>query len=108
LVEQQILSAGSVEQWLLGSVELDSLAGRTDPQELGADIPTQILYEAYCEYTRRRSARVETLVMFGKLLTKLFGPSRRLPALRSGKRTVGYFVPDAAALSLALHKQLKT
>jgi hypothetical protein len=108
LVEQQVLSAGSVEQWLLGSVEVDNLAGRTDPQELGCDIPTQILYEAYCEYTRRRTARVETLVMFGKLLTKLFGPSRRLPASRSGKRAVGYSVPDAAALRLAVHKHLKT
>ena len=106
----EVLSAGSVEQWLLGSVELDNLAGRTDLQglqELGRDIPTQILFDAYSEYTRRRNARVETLVMFGKLLTKLFGPSRRLAA-SSGKRSVGYFIPDAAALRQAVHKYLKT
>jgi hypothetical protein len=108
LVEQQVLSAGSVEQWLLGSAEVDNLAGRTDSQELGREIPTNILYEAYCEYTRRRAARVETLVMFGKLLTKLFGPSRRLPASQSGKRAVGYFIPDAALLCQAVHKHLKT
>ena len=110
LVEQQLLSAGSVEQWLLGCAYIDSLAGTSDllgTQDLGRDISTQVLYHAYGEYTRRRGARPESLIMFGKLLSKLFGPSRRLPASQSGKRPFGYFIPDAAGVRRAVHGHLK-
>jgi hypothetical protein len=82
---------------------------------LANEIPTQKLYDAYCEYTRRRAVvRVQPLVAFGKVLTKLFGSSRRLAAqsstsgLVSTSRPVGYFVPDARALHDAVHKHLKT
>jgi len=110
LAEQQVLSAGSVEQWLLGCADIDSLAGTTDlqgTQDLGRDISTQILYHAYGEYTRRRAARPESLIVFGKLLSKLFGPSRRLPASQSGKRIPGYSIPDAAGVRRAVHGHIK-
>jgi hypothetical protein len=113
LVEQQVLSAGSVEQWLLACADLDTIAtGTRDPhfcESLGRDIPTKTLYDAYCEYASRRSgARVEPLTVFGRLLTKMLGPSRRLSAGSSGIRLPGYLVPNAAALRKAVHAHLKT
>jgi hypothetical protein len=114
LVEQQVLSAGSIEQWLLACADLDTIAVGTrtpysSPSNLGCEISTQTLYDAYCEYANRRSGtRVESLTAFGRLLTKMLGPSRRMPAQSSGRRPPGYFVPDSAALRLAVHGHLKT
>lgn len=115
LVEQQILSAGSVEQWLIACADLDIIAvGARDTysahHELGCEIPTQTLYDAYCEYIKRRSgARAESLTVFGRLLTKMLGPSRRIKASQSsGRRSPGYLVPDAGALRQAVHAHLKT
>jgi hypothetical protein len=115
LIEQQVLSAGSVEQWLLACADLDAIAvGTRDPHvtppKLGSDIATRGLYDAYCEYTNRRTgARTESLGAFGRLLTKTLGPSRRLAVSQpSGSRPPGYFVPDAAALREAVHGHLKT
>jgi hypothetical protein len=116
LVEQQVLSAGSVEQWLLACADLDTIAIGTrtsnysPPPNLGCEIATQALYDAYCEYANRRSgARIESLTVFGRLLTKMLGPSRRLPAAQSsGRRWPGYFVPDTDTLRAAVHAHLKT
>jgi hypothetical protein len=115
LVEQQVLSAGSVEQWLLACADLDTIAiGTRTPcsstSSLGSEIATQTLYDAYCEYANRRhGARIESLTVFGRLLTKMLGPSRRLPAAQSsGRRPPGYFVLDADALRNAVHTYLKT
>jgi hypothetical protein len=111
LIEQQVLSAGSVEEWLLACVETDSIIGKDayPAKQLATEHSTQALYESYREYTRQRSARVQPLVAFGRVLTKILGPSRRLPATTSSSnRPPGYFVPDAAALDRAVHHHLKT
>jgi Family of unknown function (DUF5906) len=125
LVEQQVLSAGSVEEWLLACADLESIVN-ADPYSgntpLACDYATRTLYDAYCNYTRRRAgARVQPLVAFGKVLTKVLGPSRRLapaprppgappppPGAPPPSRPPGYHVPDAPALHHAVHKHLRT
>lgn len=112
LVDQQILSAGSIHQWLLACADYDSVAGKPDQtapiQSLGCDISTAALYDAYCAYSKQRAARVESQVMFGRVLTAMFGAGRRLPAGRSGKRPMGYSIPKADAVRQAVLAELKT
>ena len=93
LVEQQIMSAGSVEQWLFACTEVDDVAGAANVG-LGRDVATQTLYEAYTVYTKTRGSRPESLTRFGRLMTELFGASRRLPACQSNKRPPGYSIPE--------------
>jgi hypothetical protein len=77
LVEQQIMSAGSVEQWLL-CAEVEALAGSMNGAvSIGKDVATQMLYEAYTAYTKTRGARPESLTRFGRVMTGIFGQSRR-------------------------------
>jgi hypothetical protein len=112
LVEQQVLSAGSVEEWLLACADLHRIVGKPDEycaRSLGSDYSTLTLYDSYGEYTRRRpGARVQPLVAFGKVLTRILGPSRRLTVQASGTRPPGYPIPDAPTLHQAVHKYLKT
>jgi hypothetical protein len=109
LAQQQLLSAGSVEQWLLACAEMGALAGRAELScaELGSIISTQELYEAYSAFTRRRGARPEATSSFGKVLTKICGRSQRLPANLNPKRPPGYFIPDASQLAQRVHRHLK-
>jgi hypothetical protein len=108
LVQQQIMSAGSVDQWLLACCEVDGLAGSPYSGGLNAEIATQTLYEAYAGHTRTLGSRVVPLPRFGRLMTELFGPSRRLSATQGTKRSPGYFVPDAAGVRSAVLRRLKT
>jgi hypothetical protein len=105
LIDQQVMSAGSIEQWLLACTEIDAVAGIDTI--LGNDIATSALYRAYVEHTRSRSQRPETLTMFGKLLTKLFGPSKRLPGAQSSTRAPSYSIPGADGIRGAVLKHLK-
>jgi hypothetical protein len=108
LVEQQIMSAGTVEQWLLACSEVDGLAGeRHGAGSLGTQITTQMLYEAYAGYTKTRGLRPESLTRFGRLMTELFGPSRRLSASQNAKRPPAYFIPDKAGMRAAVLQRLK-
>jgi hypothetical protein len=109
LAQQQVLSAGSVEQWLLACAEMDAMAGKAEisSAELGSIISTQELYEAYSAFTRRRGARPEATSSFGKVLTKICGCSRRLPANLNGKRAPGYSIPNASQLASRVHCHLK-
>ncbi len=108
LVEQQIMSAGSVEQWLPACAEVEALAGSmSGTGSIGADVATQMLYEAYTAYTKTRGARPESLTRFGRVMTELFGQSHRLPATQSTKRPPGYFMPDADRLRAAVLRRLK-
>jgi hypothetical protein len=108
LVEQQIMSAGTVEQWLLACSEVDGLAGAPQvPASFGAEIATHVLYEAYTGYTKTRGSRPESLTRFGRLMTELFGPSRRLSTSQSAKRSPGYFIPDTASMRAAVLQRLK-
>ena len=108
LIEQQIMSAGTVEQWLLACSEVESLAGAPYAGGLGTDIATQTLFDAYTAYTSTGGARRESLTQFGRLLTDLFGPSRRLPSSQNPKRSPGYFIPDPAGIRAAVLRRLKT
>jgi len=110
LAQQQLLSAGSVEQWLLACAEMEALAGKTELSSaaLGSVISTQELYEAYSAFTRRRGARRDATSSFGKVLTKICGRSQRLPANLSRHRSPGYLIPDASQLSQRVHHHLKT
>jgi hypothetical protein len=109
LVQQQIMSAGTVEQWLLACSEVDGLAGEPHGAgSLGTEITTKMLYEAYTGYTKTRGLRPESLTRFGRLMTELFGPSRRLSASRSAKRCPAYSIPDAAGVRAAVLQRLKT
>jgi hypothetical protein len=109
LGQQQLLSSGSVEQWLLACVEMESVTGKSDcsPAKLGNVISTQELYLAYSDFTRRRGARPESTSSFGKTLKRVCGKSRRLAATVNSKRPPAYFVPRAAELSKRLRKHLK-
>jgi Family of unknown function (DUF5906) len=109
LAQQQLLSAGSIEQWLLACAETDAVIGKADisSAELGSTISTQELYEAYSDFIRRRGARPEGTSSFGKVLTKICGRSMRLPANLRGKRPPGYSVPDAIQLFKRVHSHLK-
>jgi hypothetical protein len=109
LVEQQIMSAGSIEQWLLACAEIEALAGSMHGTgNLGTEIPTQTLYEAYTVYTKTRGPRPETLTRFGRLMTELFGPSHRLSVTQNPKRPPGYAIPNADGLRAAVLQRLKT
>jgi hypothetical protein len=109
LAQQQIMSAGSVEQWLLACCEIDGLLGATCGGGLNAEVPTQTLYEAYSAHTKTRGLRPDTVQQFGRVITDLFGPSRRLPATQgSTKRHPGYFIPDAKGMDAAVRQRLKT
>lgn len=107
LVEQQIMSAGTVEQWLLACCEVDGLAGSTSAGHLGIEVATQTLFEAYTAYTSSGNARRESLTRFGRLLTELFGPSRRLSSSHGSTRPPGYLLPDASGIRAAVFKRLK-
>lgn len=109
LAQQQVLSAGSVEQWLLGCAELDGVIGKEEfsVAELGSMISTQVLYGAYSDFTKRRGARPEGTSSFGKVLTKICGRSRRLSANVGSKRLPGYPIPDASELSASVYRHLK-
>jgi hypothetical protein len=103
LVEQQIMSAG-----LLACSEVEGLAGAPyGGGSLGTEITTQVLYEAYTGYTKTR-VRPESLTRFGRLMTGLFGPSGRLSASQSAKRSPGYLIPAAAGVRAAVLQRLKT
>jgi hypothetical protein len=112
LVEQQILSAGSVEEWLLACADLDAIVGGPDGstgRQLDTDVPTEALYNAYCDYIRRRTGiRAQPLVVFGKTLTKLFGAPRKLPANGNGPRKNGYPMPDASRVRTLVEKYIRT
>ncbi len=108
LIEQQIMSAGTVEQWLLACSEVESLAGAPYGSGLGTEIATQQLFEAYTAYTNTGGGRRELLTRFGRLLKELFGPSRRLPSSQNTKRPPGYFIPDPAGIRAAVFRRLKT
>jgi len=109
LVEQQIMSAGTVEQWLLGCSEVEGVASaQYGPNSLGTEIATSELYAAYTGYTKTRGLRPQSLTRFGRLMTELFGPSRRLPASHYMKRSPGYSIPDAAGVRAAVLHRLKT
>ena len=111
LVEQQILSADTIEEWLLACADVDSVLSKPESyaaKELGTEHPTESLYDAYCEYVRRRpGVRVQSLVVFGKKLTQVIGQPRRLPANSSGTRKMGYHIPDASALRNAVLRYLR-
>jgi hypothetical protein len=109
LAEQQVLSAGSTEQWLLACAEMEGVigVGPTPTAQLGTLVSTQELYGAYSDFTRRRSARVDGLPNFGRVLTKICGPSRRLPVSRSPHRSPGHSVPSASQLTKLVHRHLK-
>jgi hypothetical protein len=109
LVEQQIMSAGSIEQWLLACAEVEALAGVVHGTlGIGDDIATQTLYDAYTAYTKTRGPRPEALTTFGRVMTALFGPPRRLPLAQSPTRLPAYSIPDANALRAAVLQRLKT
>ena len=68
----------------MACADLDAIAMGTrdeySPRKLGCEISTKTLYDSYCDYANRRNgARIESLTVFGRLLTKMFGPLRRLP-----------------------------
>jgi hypothetical protein len=109
LVQQQLMSAGNIEQWLLACSEVEALTGSPHGGgSLGTDIATQTLYEAYTGYTKNRGLRPDGLTRFGRLMTELFGPSRRLPKAENSKRTPAYSIPVAADVRKAVHRRLKT
>jgi len=109
LAQQQLLSAGSVEQWLQACAEMDAVAGTAEysVRELGNINSTQDLYSAYTEFTRRRGARPESTPTFGKVLTKICGRAKRLPVIANPKRPPGYVIPKARELSKRIRRHLK-
>ncbi len=109
LAQQQVLSAGSTEQWLLACAEMEGVigSGPAPAAQLGTLVSTQELYGAYSDFTRRRSARVDGLPNFGRVLTKICGPSRRLPVSRSPHRSPGHSIPSASQLTKLVHSHLK-
>jgi Family of unknown function (DUF5906) len=109
LAQQQVLSAGSTEQWLLACAEMEVVAGNgtTPAAQLGTLVSTQELYGAYSDFTRRRNARVDSPPNFGRILKKICGPSSRLPTSRSPQRSPGYSVPGASQLTKLVHHHLK-
>jgi uncharacterized protein DUF5906 len=109
LAQQQVLSAGSTEQWLLACADMDSIAGKAEHSlaELGSVISTQELYDSYSAFTKRRGARPEATSSFGKVMTKVCGRSIRPSASSTGKRPPGYFIPSAIQLTKLVHRHLK-
>jgi hypothetical protein len=109
LAQQQVLSAGSIEQWLLACAEMEGVIGNgpTPAAQLGTLVSTQELYGAYSDFTRRRSARVDSPPNFGRVLKKICGPSRRLPINRSPQRSPAYSIPSASQLAQLVHRHLK-
>ena len=98
-----------MEQWLLACAEMDAVAGNGQfaSAELGSSISTKELYGAYSDFTRHRGARPEATSSFGKVLTKICGHSKRLPANLNTKRPPGYSIPKAKELSKRVHRHLK-
>jgi hypothetical protein len=109
LAQQQVLSAGSTEQWLLACAEMEGVigSGPTPAAQLGTLVSTQELYGAYSDFTRRRGARVDSPPNFGRLMKKICGPSARLPVSRSPQRSPAYSVPTAGQLTQLIHRHLK-
>jgi hypothetical protein len=109
LAQQQVLSAGSTEQWLLACAEMEGVigSGPIPAAQLGMLVSTQELYGAYSDFTRRRNARIDSPPNFGRLLKKICGPSRRLPANRSPQRSPAYSMPTASQLTQLVHRHLK-
>jgi len=109
LAQQQVLSAGSTEQWLLACAEMEGVVGigPAPVAQLGTLVSTQELYGAYSDFTRRRSARVDGLPNFGRVLTKICGPARRLPVSRSLQRSPGHSIPSAGQIVKLVHKHLR-
>jgi hypothetical protein len=109
LAQQQVLSAGSTEQWLLTCAEMEGVigSGPMPAAQLGTLVSTQELYGAYSDFTRRRNARVDSPPNFGRILKKICGPSSRLPAGRSPQRSPAYSIPTASQLAKLVHRHLK-
>jgi hypothetical protein len=80
-------------------------SGPAPAAQLGSLVSTQELYGAYSDFTRRRSARVDGLPR--RVLTKICGPSRRLPVIRSPHRSPGHSIPSASQLTKLVHSHLQ-
>ncbi len=106
LADQQVLSAGSIKQWLLSAAEEDGFTQFDQGKpiglvELGRDYATQELYGHYCDHRRFAGGRIESDRMFGRTLKKVLGDSAHIQHVKwskTGSRHPGYYIPDAATL----------
>jgi hypothetical protein len=113
LAEQQIRSAGSVEQWLLdclldGGVNIVT-DGRlsTHPMPLGIALPNYVLRNSYQAHTRSRGQRLECAAHFGRAMTKILGESSRRENIESnGMKHRGFYLPEADELRARLERSL--
>jgi len=106
LAQQQYLSAPPIEQWLLACVESEYIVGHPGVKQLGQYVETSTLHEAFCKHTAQRGARAESQQMFGRLMTAMFGPSRRASVSNGQSRAMGYDLPDADGIRVAVDKRL--
>ncbi len=95
--EQQRMSGDSVSQWSQACIDADAVIGGVTPPNLGTDISTEELRQAYTGFCRQSGLRATG--GFGKACTEMFGPRIRLQPNQSGAggggpRPWGYRVPS--------------
>ena len=104
LYEQQLMSADSVHQWLLHRAEIDDCKMEEFNNNTDPNIPTSNLYNNYIDYLLGKNQRPKNIGEFGKLLTQIFGPSRK--ASHGNTRKSGYELPHGDALREKVYKHL--
>ena len=78
---------------------MEEFNNNTDP-----NIPTSNLYNNYIDYLLGKNQRPKNIGEFGKLLTQIFGPSRK--ASHGNTRKSGYELPHGDALREKVYKHL--
>lgn len=112
------MSGDSVSQWSQACIDADAVIGTppgphggVTPPNLGTDIASEALREAYAGFCRQSGLRALNAIGFGKACTEMFGPRIRLQANQSGAgsgnpRPYGYPVPSGTNWEVKLNERL--
>jgi Family of unknown function (DUF5906) len=105
--EQQRMSADSISQWARACIEADAIVGSLLPHDLGTEIASEVLREAYAGYCKQQHLRALNIISFGVACTDMFGTRKRLSA-QSGcqRRPYGHDVPTGNVWQRMLDKRL--
>jgi hypothetical protein len=103
LVEHQRASLPPTYKWLhacaeTGTPVIDRLTRnglKAAYGILGDRVPLAELYRTFLEWAKNNACKEPVIIdQFGKHMTEIFGPKRRLPVNAAGKRPYAYAVPD--------------
>jgi hypothetical protein len=107
-IEQQRMSADSIGQWSQACIEAEGIVGGAygGVDDLGRDISSEQLRQAYTTYCKQHGLRAVNADAFGKALAGMFGERRRLPQRTHNRRPWGYTVPDGDQWQKKLNTRL--